>query len=90
MPGHQNLCGRCGIRTTAEYCKDCRSVDPIMTAGGLSAREMAAKIKAENEAARLEYYMLLGGLDNKARERELARRRAARSRQRERSRGTAA
>lgn len=30
----KNPCGRCGIGTTADYCADCKSVDPVMCADG--------------------------------------------------------
>lgn len=38
-------CGRCGIDTSAEFCRDCQAVDPEMTAGGLSARQYTAKVR---------------------------------------------
>ena len=33
-------CARCGVRCVAEFCKDCKSVDPVMTAGGRGSVDM--------------------------------------------------
>lgn len=40
-------CKRCGLRQSAEYCRDCRMVAPRMCAGGLSSRGMKEKRRRE-------------------------------------------
>jgi hypothetical protein len=37
--------------TTPEYCLDCRAVDPEMTAGGLSSKQMQEIAKQAGERA---------------------------------------
>lgn len=36
-------CKRCGVLQSAEFCLDCRSVDPRFCAGGLQAKDLAAE-----------------------------------------------
>lgn len=38
-------CKRCGVLQGAEFCLDCRSVDPRYCAGGLYARDLAEERK---------------------------------------------
>lgn len=33
-------CGRCGVKSYAEFCGDCKLTDRVMTAGGLGAKDM--------------------------------------------------
>lgn len=56
-------CGRCGILTAAEFCRDCQGVDPMMTAGGKTARELADERKVATAEWREEcrvFYDLAG------------------------------
>lgn len=53
--GHLRLrCKRCGVIQSAEFCIDCRAVDPRFCAGGLLARDlqqerMIIRTKAQQE-----------------------------------------
>lgn len=42
-------CGRCGIATSAEFCRDCKAVDPEFTAGGRTRRELDAERAVRQE-----------------------------------------
>lgn len=42
-------CARCGIATVAEFCRDCKAVDPEFTAGGKTRRQLEADRKAQRE-----------------------------------------
>jgi hypothetical protein len=52
-------CKRCGREQSAEYCWDCRLVDPRMCAGGLDSRGMREKRKREYAELRAEREMLM-------------------------------
>jgi hypothetical protein len=62
--------------TTPEYCLDCRAVDPEMTAGGLSSKQMQEIAKQATALKRAETAMLYraagqsGYLERLARENE--------------------
>lgn len=62
-------CGRCGVPTSAEFCRDCQTVDPVMTAGGLTAKQMRQVRALETLRAREEtamFYRAAGHLTYQA------------------------
>lgn len=86
----QHPCARCGIRTRAEFCLDCKQVDLEMTAGAETATARRARVLAHNRAVRTfwDEVAALGGASwavDRDRERKRRARRAAAQRERESS-----
>lgn len=52
-------CKRCGVLQSAEFCLDCRSVDPRFCTGGLYARDLAEERKIIRQQAQAERRDLL-------------------------------
>lgn len=76
-------CERCGReRTYPQFCRDCREVDPVMTAGGLNARQMADRRSLINSRDELRHQEILAGLSVKQAQRQAARKRVRQLRDR--------
>lgn len=69
-------CERCGVNTQAQFCRDCREVDPDMTAGGLSARQMGHRMMVRYARERVDELEMQASLSSRNREKERARRQA--------------
>lgn len=41
-------CERCGVVQSAQFCWDCRLVDPEMTAGGRNSRQQQTYLRDSN------------------------------------------
>lgn len=75
-------CERCGVRCDAQFCWDCRAVDPVMTAGGLSARQLKARRSLLSCRDELGHQEILAGLSLKREDREKAQQRVRALRER--------
>lgn len=65
-------CERCGLPTYSQFCRDCRQVDPVMTAGGLTARQRNAKRQLREALDELGHQEILVGLSVKQEQVQLA------------------
>lgn len=74
----KHRCGRCGIDTSAEFCRDCQQVDPEMTAGGLNARQFYAKVRLPELRDELQHQEVLVALAPKEAYRRQAQRQVER------------
>lgn len=66
-------CERCGVNTQAQFCRDCKDVDPDMTEGGLSARQMGHRLKLRYARERMDDLEIMASLASRGREKERAR-----------------
>lgn len=73
-------CERCGTDTWAQFCRDCRDVDPVMTAGGLTSRQMRDKQRLVLEREELVHSEIVSRLALAAEHRNSAAKRAERLR----------
>lgn len=80
VPRIKYECGRCGIVQLAEFCTDCRMVDPKFCSGGKTARELAT-LRAERfekeRALNDMLYVVSRKADSRARARHAKRQREA-------------
>jgi hypothetical protein len=65
-------CERCGVKCEAQFCRDCRDVDPVMTAGGLSARQRKDRRSLLSCRDELHHQEILASLSVKQEQRQNA------------------